>query len=187
MGQGTGRHLGQGRQKASLEIKTTTGNKRRLLTAQILQNEWKQAGFGLTVTPETSGVLFGKDLPGGNFVIGLYAQTPTDNDPGLLRSVVHQEHPHRRQRRQRQQLHQDQRPDAGQAVPHLRVEPRSDGPDRGRQAGQARLAEIVPALPIDPFPDIVVVNSDKIGVEGGTFQHNFAYGPFTYINTWYLK
>ena len=32
-----------------------------------------------------------------------------------------------------------------------------------------------------------MINTDKIGVEGGTFQHNFAYGPFTYMNTWYAK
>ncbi len=69
--------------KANLELKTTTGNQRRLLTAQILQSQWKAAGFGLTLTPEKASVLFGKDLPGGNFQIGLYAQTPSDNDPGM--------------------------------------------------------------------------------------------------------
>src|SRR6202011_4173626 len=53
-----------------------------LLTAQILQNEWQQAGFGLTINPEKAGVLFGQDGPSGNFQIALYAQTPTDNDPG---------------------------------------------------------------------------------------------------------
>ena len=51
----------------------------------------------------------------------------------------------------------------------------------------ARLAALVPGIPLDPFPDIVIVNSDKIGVEGGTFKHNFATGPFTYLDTWYLK
>ena len=56
------------------------------------------------------------------------------------------------------------------------------------QKGQSVLADLVPAIPLDPFPDIVIVNSDKIGVAGGgTFQHNFAYGPFTYMNTWYAK
>ncbi len=72
----------KGGTKATLELKTTTGNKRRQLTAQILQTQWQSAGFGLTVTPEKAGVLFGQDLPGGNFQIGLYAQTPADNDPG---------------------------------------------------------------------------------------------------------
>ena len=56
-------------------------------------------------------------------------------------------------------------------------------------AGQVAdsLAELVPAIPIAPVPDIVVVNTNKIGVEGGTFSHNLAYGPYAYLNGWYLK
>jgi hypothetical protein len=53
--------------------------------------------------------------------------------------------------------------------------------------GTAILADLVPALPVDPFPDILVINSDKLGTQQGTFQHNFAYGPFTYLNYWFLK
>jgi hypothetical protein len=55
------------------------------------------------------------------------------------------------------------------------------------QKGQELLSTLVPALPLDPFPDIVVVNSAKYGAEGGTFAHNFAYGPYTYLNTWFAK
>ncbi|MDQ1411726.1 MAG: hypothetical protein QOE07_314, partial [Acidimicrobiaceae bacterium] len=36
-------------------------------------------------------------------------------------------------------------------------------------------------------PDIVVVNTAKVGVEGGTFSHNLAYGPYEYLNEWYLR
>ena len=92
--QGCGRDLDQGRAaKAALELKTTTGNKRRQLTAEILQNQWQQAGFQLTVTPETAGCAVRQGLPGGNFQIGLYAQTPTDNDPGQCELWCSQEHP----------------------------------------------------------------------------------------------
>jgi hypothetical protein len=53
---------------------------------------------------------------------------------------------------------------------------------------QAQIANDVPALPVDPFPDIVVVNSAKFGYQGGsTFPHNFATGPFTYLNYYYAK
>ena len=58
-------------QKASLELKTTVNNKRRELTAQIIQNSWKQAGFDLKVTFEKAGVLFGQDGPSGNFQVAL--------------------------------------------------------------------------------------------------------------------
>ncbi len=49
------------------------------------------------------------------------------------------------------------------------------------------LADLVPAIPLVALPDIVVVNTAKVGVEGGTFRHNLAYGPYAYLNEWYLK
>jgi peptide/nickel transport system substrate-binding protein len=177
----------KGGTKATMELKTTTGNKRRQLTAQILQTEWQQAGFGLTVTPIKAGVLFGQDLPQGNFQIGLYAQTPSDNDPGFCNLWCSKNIP------------SAANGNSGQNWTRL-VDPSLDntwGPGdtnldpttRLTQVhdGSTALANLVPGLPIDPFPDILVVNTDKLGVEGGTFQHNFSYGMFTYMNTWYLK
>jgi hypothetical protein len=58
---------------------------------------------------------------------------------------------------------------------------------KAAQNGQSQLSELVPALPIDAFPDILVVDSDKVGVEGGAFAHNFGSGPFSYLNDWYAK
>ena len=72
----------KGSQKATMEIKSTTGNHRRELTEQIVQSQWKDAGFNLTITNEKAGVLFGEDLPKGNFTLALYAQTPPSADPG---------------------------------------------------------------------------------------------------------
>jgi peptide/nickel transport system substrate-binding protein len=71
----------KGGQKANLVISSTTGNKRRELTEQILQSQWKEAGFNLTVDNKKSGVLFGELLPAGSYQISLYAQTPSDGDP----------------------------------------------------------------------------------------------------------
>jgi peptide/nickel transport system substrate-binding protein len=172
---------------AALELKTTTGNKRRQLTAQILQTELQSAGFQLTVTPEKAGVLFGQDLPAGNFQIGLYAQTPSDNDPGQCVLWCSKNVPSAANGNNGQNF--DRIADANLDVPWKDADTNLDQAARITDAhkGQALLADIVPAFPIDAFPDIVVVNSDKVGVAGGTFQHNFAYGPFTYMNTWYAK
>jgi ABC-type transport system substrate-binding protein len=49
------------------------------------------------------------------------------------------------------------------------------------------LADLVPVIPLVALPDIVVVNTAKVGVEGGTFSHNLAYGPYEYLNEWYLR
>jgi len=173
--------------KAALELKTTTGNKRRALTAQILQSEWQAAGFALTVTPEKASVLFGQDLPGGNFQVGLYAQTPSDNDPALCNIFCSKNIPGPSNGNNGQNY--DRINDPNLDKPWLDADTNLDQNARIQDAiqGQAVLADLVPAIPLDPFPDILVINSDKIGVEGGTFKHNFASGPFTYLNTWYAK
>jgi peptide/nickel transport system substrate-binding protein len=172
--------------KATLELKTTTGNKRRQLTAQILQTQWATAGFQLNVTPESSSVLFGQDLPGGNYQIGLYAQTPADNDPGECSLWCSQNipTPAHNSGTNWQRISDPQ-------LDKLWADVDTNLDDNVRiseaQQGQAILADLVPALPLDPFPDIIVIQESKIGVQTGTFQHNFAYGPFTYLNTWFLK
>ena len=60
---------------------------------------------------------------------------------------------------------------------------------RMADAGQAAslLGELVPAIPLAAVPDIVVVNTAKVGIEGGTFSHNLSYGPYSSLNEWYLK
>jgi peptide/nickel transport system substrate-binding protein len=173
--------------KASLELKTTTGNKRRQLTAQILQTEWQAAGFALTVTPEKAGVLFGQDLPSGNFQVGLYAQTPTDNDPGLCVIFCSANIPGPANQNSGQNW--DRINDPNLDKPWIDCDSNLNDAARAADAqqGETVLAEDVPVLPIDPFPDILVINSAMLGTQQGTFQHNFAYGPFTYLNYWFMK
>jgi len=49
---------------------------------QLIQSQWKQAGFDLSINNTQSGVLFGTWGPQGVFTIGMYAQVGTP-DPGL--------------------------------------------------------------------------------------------------------
>ena len=49
---------------------------------QVLQSEWKEAGFSATVNNTKAGTLFGQWLPAGTFDIGIYAQTPLSPHPG---------------------------------------------------------------------------------------------------------
>ena len=132
-------------------------------------------------------MLFGQDLPNGTFQIGLYAQNPSDNDPGFCSLWCSTNIPGPS--------------NGGNGSNYVRIsDPQQDklwgdvdtiiDPAtriKEAQQAQAGLADLIPALPIDPFPDIIVINSDKIGVAGGKFEHNFAYGPFTYLNTWFAK
>ena len=177
----------KGGTKAALELKTTTGNKRRQLTAQILQTQWQSAGFALTVTPEKAGVLFGQDLPGGNFQIGLYAQTPADDDPGQCVIWCSKNIPTAANGNSGQNWDRINDPNLDKPWADADTNLNDSARVTDASQGTAILADLVPALPVDPFPDILVINSDKLGTQQGTFQHNFAYGPFTYLNYWFLK
>jgi len=177
----------KGGQQATLELKTTTGNKRRELTAQILQSQWKAAGFNLTITPEKASVLFGQDLPGGNFQVGLYAQTPADNDPGQCVIFCTKNIPGPSNGGNGQNYNRISDPQLDQIWQGVDTSLDQTARVNGAHQGQERLSVLVPALPLDPFPDIVVVNSDKVGSQTGSYLHNFAFGPFYYANTWFVK
>jgi peptide/nickel transport system substrate-binding protein len=69
-------------QRLSFVIRSTSGNKRRELTEQILQEQLKAAGFEMTIDNAKSGDLFGDILPKGDFQAGLYAQVLTALTPG---------------------------------------------------------------------------------------------------------
>jgi peptide/nickel transport system substrate-binding protein len=174
----------KGGQKATLEIKSTAGNHRRELTEQILQSQWKDAGFNLVINNEKAGVLFGEDLPKGNFTIGLYAQTPPSTDPGqcVLWCTKNIPGPANNESGQNYTRLNDTAFDGPweAADKELNTAKRIDLVHQGNQV----VADLVPALPIDPFPDIIVYNNSIIG---GPVRHNFTYGPLVYANQWYLK
>jgi peptide/nickel transport system substrate-binding protein len=179
----------KGGQPISLELKTTTGNQRRSLTAQILQSQWKAAGFSLKITTEKSGVLFGQDGPTGNFQIALYAQNPNDNDPSQAGCNLWctKNIPGPSNGNNGTDWYHISDPALDKAWTD--VDSNLDQSQRITSAheGSTVLADLVPAIPLDPFPDIVVVNSAKVGSEAGTFRHNFTRGPFVYANEWFLK
>jgi peptide/nickel transport system substrate-binding protein len=176
----------KGAVKAALELKIPAGDTRRTLTAQILQNQWTQAGFLVTVVQSPLSGFVGADLPGGNFQIALYDRAPTRFDlgqcvqwcgagaagggVGLGGNLDHISDP------ALDRLWQD-------------VDSNLNGTARLASAAQAqaRLADLVPALPLVALPDVLVVKSDKVAVEGGTFQHSVLYGPFPSLNAWYVR
>jgi peptide/nickel transport system substrate-binding protein len=171
--------------KAELEIKSTTGNKRRELTEQILQSQWKDAGFTLVVNNEKSSVLFGQDAPKGNFQIALYAQVPPDNDPNFCTTWCTKNIPSAANNNSGQNW---TRLANVKAIddPWTAVDSELDNSKRLDEvhAGSQALADNVPGLPVDPFPDIIVVNTAKVG---GPITHDFAYGPWWNLQEWYAK
>jgi peptide/nickel transport system substrate-binding protein len=172
-------------QTAKIEIKTTTDNKRRELTLQILQSQWKEAGFDATLTFEKSSVLFGQDAPQGNFQAALFAQVPSSNDvsPGACALWCTANIPTAANNNSGTNWYRISDPQLdtlfGTVDSSLDELARIDN----FKKGQDRLSELVPALPLDPFPDIIVY-SDKIG---GPVGHNPSFGAFYNMNEWFLR
>ena len=167
--------------KASLELNSTAGNARRERTGEILQSQWKDAGFDLKLNYTEAGTLFGEWGPQGVMVIGLYAQVPPDTYPGICSTFCSENIPTTENPSGQNwtRLESDAIDEAWRAVDsELDEDARKDLVD----AGHAALAEEVPGLPIDPFPDIHVYNSDVLN---GPIGHNVVYGPWWNVNEWW--
>jgi peptide/nickel transport system substrate-binding protein len=171
----------KGGQKANLEISSTAGNARRERTEEILQQQWKEAGFNLTINNTEAGTLFGEWGPQGIFQIALYAQVPPSTDPGICSVFCSENVPTTENPAGNNwtRIRSDLIDEPWRAVDReLDEDARADLVDQGHEA----LAEEVPGLPVDPFPDIFVYNSAKLN---GPLGHNVVYGPFHNMHLWW--
>ncbi len=194
--------------KASIDLKVPDDSPGRLAEATMLQAQLRSAGFVVTVTPVAPPQLFIHDLPAGAFSSALYpvdlswqvrgGPVPAgsgilDNDPGQCRWFCSNSIPASASPAATGAA------SAGSNYGRVRdvnldryladLDANLNDNARAVDASQAAaiLAELVPAIPLVALPDVVVVNTAKLGAEGGTFSHNLAYGPYVYLNAWYLK
>jgi peptide/nickel transport system substrate-binding protein len=166
---------------AAIELNSTAGNARRERTGEILQSQWKEAGFDLKLNYTEAGTLFGEWGPQGIFVISLYAQVPPSTDPGICSTFCSKNIPTTEAPNGQNwtRLASDAIDEPWLAVDTtLDEDARKDLVDKGQQA----LADELPGLPIDPFPDIFVYNTAKLN---GPLGNNVIYGPFWNMNTWW--
>jgi len=190
---------------ATIDLKVPSTSPGAEAAANVIGAELQGAGFQVTIAPpETPGQLFTQDLPAGAFSVALYpvdlerelpSGTPTtvgvpgidDNDPGQCQLFCSASIP--------------TAATGGVGDNYVRLadstldryledlDSNANSDDRVADAAQAAtiLADDLPALPLVTLPDVLVVNTNMIGVEGGTFNHNLAYGPYGELNEWYLK
>lgn len=165
----------------ALELNSTAGNARRERTGEILQAQWAEAGFPLTLNNTEAGTLFGEWGPQGIMQIGLYAQVPPSTDPGICATFCSKNIPTTDAPNGQNwtRLASDKIDE-----PWLAADSELDEEARLAlvEAGHQALADEVPGLPIDPFPDIFVYNSEVLN---GPLGHNVVYGPFWNMNEWW--
>jgi len=153
----------KGGKTATIEFKTTAGNKRRELTQQVVQEQAKAAGFEVTINNQKAGDLFGQQLPAGDFQLALYAQVLTNLEPGPSSCSIFCS----------KNIPSDANGNAGQNwtrtdIPELDtqlelIDTSVDVTKRGAatKAADKLEAENMVSLPLDPLPTIGLV-SEKI-------------------------
>jgi peptide/nickel transport system substrate-binding protein len=171
----------KGGQKLTFEFKSTTGNKRRELTEQIIQTQLKEAGFEMTINNQRSGDLFGDQLPKGDFQVALYAGVLTTLSPAACNNFCSKNIPTAPQFSGQNWT----RTNVPAADPFLLESDASlDTAKRieGIKKAEPLLADANTVLPLDPLPNVFLW-SDKIV---GPLEDNAVFGPLWNLELWAL-
>lgn len=164
--------------EAKFTLVSLTGDTRRLLAQQILQNQLKKAGFDMSIDNKTTTELFTSDLPRGSFQASLWTLIGTSPTDAFLSNRI----PTKANGNSGLNFMRvdNQRIDA----PLTKVESALDPKERARYARQAdeAIADDMVSLPLDNVPTILLTNK-KIG---GPISVNPVEGPFWNLNEWGL-
>ncbi|MCU1501951.1 MAG: ABC-type dipeptide transport system, periplasmic component [Ilumatobacteraceae bacterium] len=167
-------------QKLSFEMKTTSGNKRRELTVQVLQQQLKTAGFDMTINEQKSSDLFGQQLPPGDFQAALYAQTATTLSPGLTSTQSSKSIPGPANNNSGQNWTRTNVPGVDALLDTVDTETDDAKRAAAAKAADKLLAADMVTLPLDPLPNLGFYG-DKIS---GDFSINVIAGPWWNIASW---
>jgi len=173
----------KGGTKLTFEAKTTSGNKRRELTLQVLQQQMKAAGFDMTINEQKAGDLFGQQLPAGDFQMALYAQTATTLNPGLSTTQSSVNIPSAANNNSGNNWTRTNVPGLDDLLNTVDVEnDDAKRADAAKKADDLMAADMV-TLPLDPLPNIGFYG-DRIS---GDFSINVIQGPWWNVSSWSVK
>ncbi len=152
--------------KASVTINTTSGNQRRELTEQIIQDQAGQAGFEVKIKNQDAATLFGETGPKGNFQLTLWAQVATSLEPGLCTIMCSSAIPSAANKQSGQNWTRTNIPAVDPLLETVETsENRQERIDASKQADRI-LGENMASLPLDPLPNIGMWSDRITGVKG---------------------
>lgn len=171
---------GGAKERAVITISTTAGNAAREQVEQLLQSQLKEAGFELKINNTDPDTLFGKWLPAGNFMVGMYAQVGTP-DPGLCVIFCSQNIPTKANDNVGQNFTRTNVPALDGPLTAQDTEP--DAAKRATLVKQASkiMAENNVSLPLYQKPTLLAYNSSALS---GPIADNTVNGPFVNANEW---
>ena len=169
--------------RAVIELATTAGNQRRELTEQILQSQWKQAGFDTTLNNSPASTLFGSRYPKGDFQVSNSGRAPASTDPGLCKTFCSQFIPTQANGFLGGDITRVTSATIDAAWTAVTGELDQSKRVQLVHHGQQALADEVPVLPLHGLVDVVAYNSAKVG---GPVTFNPT-DPFFNLEEWYCK
>jgi peptide/nickel transport system substrate-binding protein len=175
----------KGGRSASFSLATTSGDTRRETTEDILRSQFERAGFEVR-TPyanEPSDTLFGETLPNGNYDAALVAPVFTF-DPGLCFLFCSDNIPTETNEFSGMNVMRISSGVLDKAWSDADKELDVDERNEMIRIGQRALADEVPAIPIDPLPDVGVWNGRRLR---GPIGDNPTYGMFWNIHRWSVR
>ena len=173
----------KGGQKASFTIKSTTNNKRRELTEQIIQQQLKDQGIDMQIQNQAAGDLFGDQLPKGDFQVGLYAQVLTAVTPGYCNLMCSDNIPSDANEFSGQNWQRINIPELDELLKDMDTNLDDDERVEASKKADAIMAENMVALPIDPLPNILLYSKKILG----PVEDNAIMGPFFSMHLWGLE
>jgi peptide/nickel transport system substrate-binding protein len=166
--------------QAAFTLTTTAGNKRRQLTAQVVQQELKNAGFGVKLDFRSLAVLGGTDLPAGTTDVVLIASGITSLTPGQCINFCSKNVPGPANEQSGQNYFRVRVPQLDRLLES--VDTSLDDATRRADAKRADdvMADNAVVLPVDPLPDILIWSKQVVG----PIRDNSIEGMFWNLNEW---
>jgi peptide/nickel transport system substrate-binding protein len=177
-----GMWIRQGGQRATLEFTTMDQYPvgRAEIEGNLLQSQWREAGFDVTTKPTARGDLFGDVAPNGKFSAISYFELTTVFSPSDCVVWCSENIPPAGQTSAWSRLRSP-------AIDDLFHKIATELDDNRRKAlvaqAQQVLADEVPALPLAAPPNILYWRTSL----GGPIGPNENFGPFSNLNQWYCK
>ena len=173
----------KGGERAAIEFKTTSGNARRELTQQIVQEQAGEAGFEVTINNREAGDLFGTDLPSGDYQLALYAQVMTGLDPTLCNLFCSKNVPSAENEQTGQNWTRTVVDGLDEPLETVDVEVDREVQSEAQAEADELMAEAMVSLPLDPLPNILLWSDDI----AGPVAQNPIFGPFYNMEQWGLN
>ncbi len=183
-GKGTDGIWAKGDQRASIELSGPAGDKYSELIEQILQSQWKEAGFDVKATSAAGNALVDSRRKGA-FQVSISSVGFSTNDPSRCAVLCSRNIPTAANGFTGPNVQRIADPALDAAWDRVNSEvDEAKRLDALRQASQI-MADDMPILPLAPGLQVLVYNTARLA---GPIRNNIGIlGPFFNINEWYCK